>query len=283
MTTASIILLAEDDSKLRVMYSDWLSACGYHVVSAADGVEALGLLSTTTPKLILLDIMMPNLNGIETCKEARKLVGDHVPIVFLSALDGFDILHECVEAGGDDYIIKSGDLELLRARVAHWMQQSGDPQLAERRAKILVELAAEVTNGAPTRAAAIPLSRENKQSVCEISEFVREARAGAAKDFGKSVEEKLYLLGYVTGVVEHWSKLHAPQGERFFDDLSAVLHETGVLAKHETCTMLTRFEELAADTRFSVGRAHGHNDPVQRQCKGDAYVLVGLAKFASLA
>ena len=282
MTTAAPILLAEDNSKLREMYSDWLSACGYHVVSAADGAEALGLLATATPKLILLDIMMPNLNGIETCKEARKLVGDYVPIVFLSSLDRFDILHECVKAGGDDYIIKSDSLELLRARVAQWMQQSGHPQLAERRATILAEVAAEATNGAPTRAAAIPLSSVTKQSVCKISEFVREARAGAAKDFGKSVEEKLYLLGYVTGVVEHWSKLR-DQDEWFFDCLSAVLRETNILTNHEICMMLTGFEELAADTRFGVARAHGHNDPVQRQCQGDAYVPVGLAEVASPA
>lgn len=274
MSTLGVIVLAEDDSTLRKLYADSLTAFGYDVFTASDGVEALNLLSKVTPKLVLLDIVMPNLNGIETCKRARRIVGDAVPIVFLSALDRLDILQECLTAGGDDYIIKSGNLVQLLARIAHWMQRSGDQQLSDRRANLLAELA--------TEAITTTVNSETEQSVREITEFLRQALAGAAEGFGKSVEEKLYLLGYVTGVVEHWLKPGDLEEARFFDRLSAVLRATDILTNHEICEMVAGFGELAADTRFGIGRAHGHNDPVQRLIKDDGYVPVGLAKCSTL-
>lgn len=273
MSTLGVIVLAEDNLILRKLYSDGLAASGYDVFTASDGVQALNLLSKVTPELVLLDIMMPNLNGIETCKQARRIVGDAVPIVFLSALDRLDILQECLTAGGDDYIIKSGNLVQLLARIAHWMQRSGDQQLSDRRANLLAELA--------TEAITTTVNSETEQSVREITEFLRQALAGAAVGFGKSVEEKLYLLGYVTGVVEHWLKSGDVEEARFFDRLSVVLRATDILTNNEICEMIAGFGELAADTRFGIARALGHNDPVQRQSKGDGYVPIGLARFST--
>ena len=102
MATSGIILFAEDDRKLRKLYTDALEASGYNVITATDGDEALELLHTVRPKLILLDVMMPNLNGIETCRRARKMIGSEVPIVFLTALDQLSTVHDCISAGGDD-------------------------------------------------------------------------------------------------------------------------------------------------------------------------------------
>ena len=282
MSTLGVIVLAEDDSTLRKLYADSLTASGYDVFTASDGVEALNLLSKVTPKLVLLDIMMPNLNGIETCKRARRIVGDAVPIVFLSALDRLDILHECITAGGDDYILKSAGLVQLLERIAQWVRRSGDQQLSDHRANMLAEVATEVKIGAPTRANDRTVDSETEQSVREITEFLRQALAGAAEGFGKSLEEKLYLLGYVTGVVEHWLKPGDLEEARFFDRLSAVLRATDILTNHEICEMVAGFGELAADTRFGIGRAHGHNDPVERLIKDDGYVPVGLAKCSTL-
>ena len=281
MSTLGVIVLAEDNLILRKLYSDGLAASGYDVFTASDGVQALNLLSKVTPELVLLDIMMPNLNGIETCKQARRIVGDAVPIVFLSALDRLDILHECVMAGGDDYIIKSGGLKQLLERIAHWVQRSGDQQLSDHRANMLAEVATEVKIGAPTMAITTMVNSKTEQSVREITEFLRQAFAAAAEGFGKSVEEKLYLLGYVTGVVEHGLKPGDPEEARFFDRLSAVLRATDILTNNEICEMIAGFGELAADTRFGIARALGHNDPVQRQSKGDGYVPIGLARFST--
>ena len=280
MPRSSTILFAEDDRRLRRLYSDALEASGYNVLSAVDGTEALELLHAVRPTVILLDIMMPNLNGIETCKRARKMVGSEVPIIFLTALDQLDTLRECIAAGGDDYIMKSESVATIVERVRYWTRpQPRRKGLAARRDEMLASVAAEVDR---TAAAAV-LTSETDESVREIAEFLCEARAQASVEFGRTVKEKLYLLGYATGVVEHWAQRRGTLEDRFFDYLSAVLREAGFLADDEVFEMVSEFDEISADTSFGIARAHGRNDPVQRQSKGKDYFPIGLSQFDLLA
>ena len=76
-------MVVDDDPNLRRIYHDVLTAHGYSVIVAKSGEECLALLHRTVPKVLVLDIMMPEMDGIETCKRARKMVGESVPILFL--------------------------------------------------------------------------------------------------------------------------------------------------------------------------------------------------------
>lgn len=280
MANSGIILFAEDDRKLRKLYTDALNASGYNVIAAADGDEALELLHTLRPKLLLLDVMMPNLNGIETCRRARKIVGSEVPIVFLTALDQLSNVHECIAAGGDDYIVKSEGVAAIIQRVGQWLQHKpGRKRLSARRDEMLVDVVAEVDRDV----VAARLSSETDETVREISEFLSAARANATDDFGRTLHEKTYLLGYATGIVEHWSELREPLKGRFLDYLGAVLRETGVLADDEVSQMVSGFDDLSADTYFEIARAYGRNDPAQRAKQGDDYAPIGLSQFIPLA
>jgi CheY-like chemotaxis protein len=261
---------------MRKLYTDTLKAAGYNVIAACDGDEALDLLHTLKPKLILLDIMMPNLNGIETCKGIRKRLGSEVPVVFLTALDQLDTVHECIAAGGDDYIMKSESLATILGRVEHWMRfSSGRKPLSARRDELLGAVSAEVDRVA----GAAPLSGEADESVREISEFIAQVRANVRDDFGITAEEKCYLLGYVTGVVEHWAQMRGAVESRFVDYLKAVLTELGILADDEVTTLVSGLNELSADTSFGVARAHGRNDPAQRLSRGMDFAPIGLSQF----
>ena len=91
--------------------------------------------------------------------------------------------------------------------------------------------------------------------------------------------EKLFLLGYVTGVVEHWAQLRTNLEYRFLDYLSAVLKETGVLDDGEVSQMISEFDSLSADPCFGSARVHGRNDPVQSQSKGADFTPAGLTQF----
>lgn len=280
MAASGIILVAEDDPRLRRLYSDALGASGYNVISASDGDEAVELLHTVKPKVILLDIMMPRLNGIDVCKRARKMIGSETPIIFLTALDQLDTLQECIAAGGDDYIMKSESVATIIQRVGYWMRYAPrHRELTARRREMLADVAAEVSREGSDG----PLCSENDESVCEISQFLAEARFHAATDFGKTLNEKIFLLGYVTGVVEHWAQLREALEKRFFDYLSAVLRETGVLDDEEVFEMVSGFDELSADTSFGIARAHGHNDPARRESQGENYLPIGLKQFELLA
>ena len=279
MAASGIILVAEDDPRLRKLYSDALGASGYNVISASDGDEAVELLHTVKPTVILLDIMMPRLSGIDACKRARKMIGSETPIIFLTALDQLDILQECIAAGGDDYIMKSESVSTIIERVGHWMRpRPPRERLSKRRERVLAEVVAEVNRDDD----AFELSSQTDETVREISEFLRKAQASAGGNFGKTVKEKLYLLGYVTGVVEHWAELRKVLADQFFDYLSAVLRETNVLAAHEISEMVARFEELSTDTCFGIARTFGRNDSARGEDQDEECTPIGLSQFTVL-
>ncbi|MHA1599290.1 MAG: response regulator transcription factor [Alphaproteobacteria bacterium] len=283
MASAGMIVLAEDDPRLRKLYSDTLTAAGYHVLSAGDGLEAIDLLSKVTPKLVLLDIMMPRMNGIDACKRARGIVGDDVPILFLSTLDRLDVLRDCVAAGADDYMIKSNSVKTLVERVKQWTRQSGRGQLADRRKKMVDDVAHETETNAPDTTPPENLSSDNNEDVRVISAFTAEARKLAGESFGTTVEEKLHLIGYVTGVVEYWTETKGSMDKNFNDYLRGVLRETGILTSMEVAEMVTAFDELSKDRNFANGREYGGNDPIKRKRDGDTYIPIGLAAFKDQA
>ena len=280
VASAGIIVLAEDDPRLRKLYTDTLTAAGFHVFAAADGVEALGLLSKMTPRVAVFDIMMPKLNGIEACKRARGIVGDDIPILFLSTLDRLDVLRDCVAAGGDDYMIKSDSLQNMVERVRQWSRKGGKGQLAERRKQMLDDVANQMVEPEAEAPAEEMLSSDNDEDVRAISAFVAEARAAAGETFGKTIAEKLHLIGYVTGAVEYWTETKGTLDKNFNDYLRGVLRETGILTDREVSEMVAAFVELSTDKNFTIGRRHGRTDPAKRNEEGAGYVPIGLAKCA---
>ena len=112
-------ILAVDDSETYLQQvAEALRADGYDVVLARSGEEALELLALQAVDCVLLDLMMPGIGGRETCLRLKNAPGIRdIPIVMLSALDDRDAMIQGLSAGADDYIAKSSDFDLLRARV----------------------------------------------------------------------------------------------------------------------------------------------------------------------
>ena len=113
------ILLVDDDNFQRVYFSEMLEKEGYHVVTAAGGEEALEIIEEVQPELVLLDIIMPRLSGIEVCSLIRSSSSylKSLPIVMLTHMHGDDYIVEALDAGADDYIIKNADPRVVSARV----------------------------------------------------------------------------------------------------------------------------------------------------------------------
>ena len=109
------LLIAEDDVSLRHIVSAFFSKNGFEVDQAADGIEAISLVSENRYDAIILDIMMPFKDGKEVCRYIRKRYD--VPVIFLTALGTEDDIIEGYESGADEYITKPFSTKLLLVKV----------------------------------------------------------------------------------------------------------------------------------------------------------------------
>lgn len=134
MTFRSKIIVAEDNRLQRVILSRMLESLGYDVVPAEDGQDALDLVRKTDAQILLSDLHMPKLNGIELTKRIRGLELDHyVHIIMITGRDEDDTRAEALEAGVDDFVTKGQSPAVLKARlrVASRLVQHADA-LAQR-------------------------------------------------------------------------------------------------------------------------------------------------------
>nr|YP_009315447.1 Probable transcriptional regulator ompR [Yamadaella caenomyce]SCW23902.1 Probable transcriptional regulator ompR [Yamadaella caenomyce] len=109
------ILIVDDETSIRRILETRLSIIGYDVISASDGEEALILFRKEYPSLVILDVMMPKLDGYGVCQELRK--ESDVPIIMLTALGDVSDRITGLELGADDYVVKPFSPKELEARI----------------------------------------------------------------------------------------------------------------------------------------------------------------------
>ena len=110
------VLVVDDDAAIRSTLARSLGAEGYAVDVAADGRDALKVARDRTPDLVVLDLMLPGLTGLDVCRRLRA-AEQHLPIVLLTARDAVADRVKGLEAGADDYLVKPFAFEELLARV----------------------------------------------------------------------------------------------------------------------------------------------------------------------
>jgi two-component system, OmpR family, response regulator len=113
---AARLLVVDDEPTVRELLSAALRFTGFAVTSAGTGAEALALLEKETPDLVVLDVMLPDLDGFEVVRRLRDRRGS-VPILFLTARDAPDDVVTGLALGGDDYVTKPFNLEELVLRI----------------------------------------------------------------------------------------------------------------------------------------------------------------------
>ena len=112
------VLLVDDNQVTLMLYEKFLAAHHYRVVKAKDGAEALQKAFAERPDVILLDIMMPGLNGYEVCARLREAPSTaDIPIIMLTALDRASARQKALEIGADDFIIKTEGMESVDGRI----------------------------------------------------------------------------------------------------------------------------------------------------------------------
>lgn len=148
------LLVADDDEDIRAYLEIALSLAGYDVVLARDGVEALELAVASPPDLVMLDIMMPRMDGLEVLRRLREDVRtSHLPVLLVTARVQRDDTLEGLAAGADDYVRKPFDPEVLLARIEASLRRAGQERARNPltglpgNERILAELAARLDAG----------------------------------------------------------------------------------------------------------------------------------------
>jgi len=118
------LLLVDDEENLRSMLDAALRHMGFDVHPVASGREALEAVPKVRPDLIVLDVMLPDLDGFEVCRRLRN-DGSRVPVLFLTARDATEDKVRGLTLGGDDYLVKPFSLEELVARAQAVLRRSG--------------------------------------------------------------------------------------------------------------------------------------------------------------
>ncbi|MGD1059564.1 MAG: response regulator transcription factor [Solirubrobacteraceae bacterium] len=118
------ILVVDDDRAVRDALRRALTLGGYEVALAEDGQSALELVVQEIPDAVVLDVGMPDIDGLEVCRRLR-LLGNRVPILILTARDAVADRIDGLDVGADDYMVKPFDVRELKARLRALMRRSG--------------------------------------------------------------------------------------------------------------------------------------------------------------
>lgn len=128
------LLIIEDDYDVAEMLLMYFTANKYEVYHADNGIEGLEIARTKFPNLILLDVMLPHMNGYEVCTNLRGMaLTKHIPVIFLTQKDERSDKVAGLQLGADDYIAKPFDVDELRLRVQRSIERATRESLHERR------------------------------------------------------------------------------------------------------------------------------------------------------
>lgn len=122
---ASRLLIVEDDRDLARNLIDFLEIQGYVTDYAADGHGALGLLACNEYDLVVLDMMLPGIDGLSICSRIRQQMRSKVPVVMLTARDEVDTKVAAFDIGADDYVVKPASLREIEARIRALIRRAG--------------------------------------------------------------------------------------------------------------------------------------------------------------
>jgi CheY-like chemotaxis protein len=111
-------MIVDDNPEILALYGVLFKRRGYSVLKAEDGASALDMLEQSTPDLFILDVMMPEINGIELCQRIRALPRhEHTPVIFLSAYSNTETVEQTFAAGANDFVRKPIEPQDLEAKV----------------------------------------------------------------------------------------------------------------------------------------------------------------------
>ncbi len=121
------VLTIDDDAAITELLAMLLRTHGYEVITANNGDEGVKAIEEKNPHIVILDLMMPDVDGWQVCKNVRKF--SNVPIVILSAIDDPSMIASALDAGADDYLVKPVSSSILIAHLNRLIRRTGSLEM----------------------------------------------------------------------------------------------------------------------------------------------------------
>lgn len=121
----TLVLIADDEEDIKIILSMYLENMGYDIVTAYDGLDALETIKERKPDIILMDIMMPTLDGIEVVRQIKAIDSlKDIPVIMLTAAAHSSMVEKAMAAGAEDYIAKPFEPEKVHEVIQHILNES---------------------------------------------------------------------------------------------------------------------------------------------------------------
>jgi putative two-component system response regulator len=233
-------LVADDQTANRELLEELLTAEGYQVITVADGAAAVAELARTQFDLVLLDVMMPRLNGFEACEKIKNNPDTYfIPVIMITALSAKQDRLEGIRAGADDFLTRPVDRPELLARVRSLLKLKQRTDELERAESVLFTLARSIegkdpyTHGHCERLADYS-ARLGAQLGLSEDQLTALRRAGIVHDVGKIAVPDAILLKPGRLTPEEWTIMreHPLVGERICTPMKSFRYVLPIIRHH---------------------------------------------------
>src|SRR5580698_2967866 len=234
------ILVADDQATNRELLDELLTTQGFRVVTVPDGAAAVEELTRTQIDLVLLDVMMPHLNGFEACQKIKSNPETYlIPVVLITALSDKQDRIEGIKAGADDFLTRPVDRAELLARVRSLLKLKHRTDELERAEAVLFTLARSIegkdpyTHGHCERLAEYSTRLGEHLGLAE-DQIVALQRAGVVHDVGKIAVPDAILLKPGSLTADEWKLIreHPVVGERICAPLKSFRFVLPIIRHH---------------------------------------------------
>lgn len=226
-------LLVDDSLTEQLIITRYLKDMDHEVTVASNGPDALAKIKASQPDVILLDVVMPGMSGLEVAKTIRNTYQDWIPIIFLSAMDNPKDIHDGIVAGGDDYIAKPADKVILSSKM------KAMERIALMRAELIeTQEKLELAN----QALAIQASQDGLTGVANRREFDAQLRRELFR-----CQREGYPLGLLMCDIDYFKHYNDTYGHLAGDDCIIIIAQLLVKNLIRSSDLVARYggEEFA--------------------------------------
>jgi len=240
------VLLVDDEPVVLQVHAAAIRQFGFETVLADTAEEALEITRSYKPSLVISDVQMPGEGGFDFIESLNKQGLKTMPAIYLTGYNDIDIIRGGLRAGGDDFIIKGGSVEVLRRRVAFWMASGFRELPSELRRRALIM--ANIVKGDEFPGIKEHLGKESdlleraKKRVCEELSGVNSA-------YGERMIDRICFLGRVSNILIEESTDFRDL-VRFPDHVDQIIRHLNVPWAKDMWPLFDSFENWACDTRF---------------------------------